>query len=207
LNTPAGSPARVQDVGDGPGAARHQVGGLEHHGVAEGQRRRDLPGGNRDREVPGRDQADHADRLARHFDADAGPHGGQHFAAGAQGLAGEELEDVAGTRDFADGLGQGLAFLARQQVTEFIAACQDLGTRGIEDVEALLRRGHAPGRLRLGGRGDRLLGVLGIRLRVFADHVTCVGRIDVAAGAGAFDPLAADQVLEHVCLRLMSSRA
>ena len=51
--------------------AGHEIGRLEHDRVAVGERRRDLPGGNRDREVPRRDDADDADRLARHLDVDA----------------------------------------------------------------------------------------------------------------------------------------
>ena len=39
--------------------------GLEDRGVAGGQRRRDLPRGHQDREVPGHDQPDDADRLAQ----------------------------------------------------------------------------------------------------------------------------------------------
>ena len=53
--------------------ARHEVGRLEHDRVAVGQRRRDLPGGNCDRKIPGRDDADDADRLARRLDVDVGP--------------------------------------------------------------------------------------------------------------------------------------
>ena len=41
-----------------PGAAGHEVGGLDDDGVAVGQRRRDLPGRDGDREVPGRDDPD-----------------------------------------------------------------------------------------------------------------------------------------------------
>src|SRR5438105_4131567 len=82
--------------------AGHQVGRLDDHAVAPRQRRRDLPGGNGDGEVPGRDDAHHADGLARDLHADARSHGRQGLAAGAQRLAGEELEDVAGALDLAD---------------------------------------------------------------------------------------------------------
>ena len=39
--------------------------------------------------------------------------------------------------------------------------------------------------------------LLGIALRVLADHIARIGWIDVAGRAGAVDPLASDQVLEH----------
>jgi hypothetical protein len=49
---------------------RRQLGGLEDDTVAGCQRRRHLPGGDRQREVPGDDQADDAERLAeRHVDS------------------------------------------------------------------------------------------------------------------------------------------
>ena len=74
LSTPFGRPARLQDVDERPGAAGHEVGRLEDDGVAVGERRRDLPGRDGDREVPRRDDADDADRLARDLDADARAH-------------------------------------------------------------------------------------------------------------------------------------
>jgi hypothetical protein len=43
---------------------RCQLGGLDDHGVAGRERRRGLPGGHEDREIPGHDGADDADRLA-----------------------------------------------------------------------------------------------------------------------------------------------
>ena len=44
---------------------RRQLGGLEHHGVSRGQRRGEAPRGDRHREVPGDDRADHADRFVK----------------------------------------------------------------------------------------------------------------------------------------------
>ena len=56
-----------QDVGDQFGehedAERRLLGGLEHHAVAGGERRRELPGRHQQREVPGNDLADDAERL------------------------------------------------------------------------------------------------------------------------------------------------
>ena len=44
---------------------RRLLGGLQHHGAAGRQRRAELPGGHQQREIPGNDLADHADRLAQ----------------------------------------------------------------------------------------------------------------------------------------------
>ena len=186
--------ALLQDVGERPGGARHQVGGLEHHGVAVGERRRDLPGRDREREVPGRDQPDHAERLAVMSTSTPGPHRGHPLAGKAQRLAGEELEDLAGARRLADAFGQRLALLARQQLAELLPALQDLVAGRVEQVEALLRRAPRPGREgRLGGR-DRPLRQRPVGARVLADHVVQIGRVDVVLRVRALDPLAADQM-------------
>ncbi len=76
---------------------------------------------------------------------DAGAHRIEHFAVGAQGLAGEIFEDVAGAGHFADAFGQGLAFLARQKRAEFGLAGEDFRAGVIEHVEALLRCRILPG--------------------------------------------------------------
>ena len=114
---------------------------------------------------------------------------GTHVAAGAQRLAGEELEDVAGARDLADGLGQGLAFFARQQVAELVARAP--GSR-LPAASRMSKRccgvDRPQARLRLRGGGDGRARLRGIGLRVLADHVARVRRVDVARGAGAVRP-------------------
>ena len=56
-----------QDVGDqfhdDEDAERRLLGGLEHHAIAGGKRRRELPRRHQDREVPRDDLADDAERL------------------------------------------------------------------------------------------------------------------------------------------------
>ena len=94
LSTPLGSPARWRMSTIAHERARHEVGRLEHHRVAVAERRRDLPGRDGDREIPRRDDADDADRLARDLDADAGPDRRHGLARQPQRLAGEELEDL-----------------------------------------------------------------------------------------------------------------
>ena len=59
-------------------------------------------------------------------------------------FAREELEDVAGARGFADALGPGLAFLAREQGAELFLAREDLVADLVEDVGALLHAGERP---------------------------------------------------------------
>ena len=52
----------VASLHNPPGAQRRDRGGLHHDRVAADQRRRHLPGRNRDGKIPGRHQPDHADR-------------------------------------------------------------------------------------------------------------------------------------------------
>ena len=187
--------AAADDLGQRPGAAGHQVGRLEHHAVAVGQRRGDLPGRNGDGEVPGRDQADHAHRFAGDFDADARAYRGHDFTSQAQALAGEELEDVAGARDLANAFGHGLAFFTGQQGAEFFTPGQDFGADLVQRIGSGLDVAGRPGGE--GGLGglDRGIELRGIGLGVVADDVGNIGRIDVGGVLGTRNPLAVDEVV------------
>ncbi|MGY3104025.1 hypothetical protein ACVWW7_000652 [Bradyrhizobium sp. LM6.9] len=191
------------DLGQRMRRARHQLGRLEHDGVAVAERRRDLPGGDRDREIPGRDHADDSDRLTGELDVDAGTHRGALLADQAQRFAGEERKNLAGARDLADALGQGLAFLAGEQAAELFLAGDDLERDLVQRVIAHLRRRLRPGGEGGLGGGDGLLGLRLVGLGVFADDVVGVGGVDVPGDGGAIDPFAADEVLQdrsHVVL-------
>ena len=63
VSTPSGSPASTRQLTDPDRGERRDLGGLEHDGVAGRQRRREPPAGDGHREVPGHDDADHAERL------------------------------------------------------------------------------------------------------------------------------------------------
>ncbi len=177
------------DFGERMGGAGHEIGGLEQHAISVGERGRDLPGGDRDREIPGRDDADHADRLARHLDVDVGAHAGEFLAGNAQGLAGEEIEDLRGARDFADRLGQRLALFAREQSPQFFAPRRDFQRGAQQDVMSLLRRRARPGGEGRTRRGDRVVDLRRIGLGVFAHDVVGVRRIDVAGHARRARPI------------------
>src|SRR6185312_10624163 len=102
------------------------------------ERRRDLPGGNRDREVPRRDQTDDAERLARRLDVDARPHRRDLLAGDPQAFAGEEQEDLARSDRLANRLGERLALFAREQPPELVLARKDLVADALQDVVPLL---------------------------------------------------------------------
>jgi len=54
-----------REIGELERGERRQGGRLEHHRIAGGQGRRDLPRREQEREVPRHDRADHADGLAQ----------------------------------------------------------------------------------------------------------------------------------------------
>jgi hypothetical protein len=184
----------VQDGDQGLGGRRGRAGGLDHHRVAEGQRRRGLPGRDGDREVPGRDQAEDADRLAVGLDLHAGAHGGQVLPVQAQGLAGEILEDAAGADGFADAFRQGLALFARQQAAERLAPLEHQGGGAVEDVRADLWRGLGPGREGAPGGGDGGVDLRHIAVGRAGDQVAGVGGVQALRGPIGRDFLAVDPV-------------
>ena len=191
-----GREARARDdLGDGPGATRYQVGRLDHHAIAVGQRRGDLPGGNGDGEIPRRDQADHPQRLACHLDAHTRANRLQHFPGLAQAFAGEELEDIARAGDLADGFGQGLALLARQQRAQLLASGEDFQPDLFQRIGTRLDAAGRPGGKRLARRCDRRVHLCRVGLGVFTDDIGQVGWVDVGLVLVASDPLAVDVVV------------
>ena len=63
LSTPVGTPASMRELGDRQRAERRLRRGLDHDGAAGRERGRHLPRDHGDREIPGRDRGDDADRL------------------------------------------------------------------------------------------------------------------------------------------------
>lgn len=113
---------------------------------------------------------------------------------GAQGLGGEELEDVAGPGDFADAFRQGLAFFTRQKRPKLGLARQYLGAGGVEHVEALLRRRILPGFEGGAGGGDGRLDLGFAGRRIDADNIVGIRRVKIVEGLVDGDPFAVDQV-------------
>jgi len=107
----------------------------------------------------------------------------------------EELEDVARADHFAHAFRERLAFLAGEQATQLVLPRDHLEASLLEHLGAGLDVGGGPGRRGGAGGGDGGSGLGDVGLRVLADHVIRVGRVDVARPRGTGDPLAADQVL------------
>src|SRR4029078_9191376 len=119
-------------------SSRHEVGRLEHDAVAVRERRRDLPRGNRDREITRRDEPDDPDRFTRDLDVDARAHGCDLLAAQPHAFGGEEQEDLAGAYGLAYAFGECLAFLAREQPAELVLASEDLVADSLQYVVTLM---------------------------------------------------------------------
>ncbi len=75
LNTPAGRPARSPEFRQGQRRQRRLGRGMRDDGAAGGKRGRRLAGQHRRREIPRRDDADDAKRLAPHDHLGARPDG------------------------------------------------------------------------------------------------------------------------------------
>src|SRR5262249_52331881 len=151
---------------------------------------------NRQREIPRRDCADDADRLAGHFHLDARTNRVELVAGEAQRFTREELEDVARASGLADAVGERLALLTRQQPSQLFLARENLRRGAIEDVEPLLRRGPRPLLERVARGGDCLIELARRATRKLTDNVAGVRRIDVGRALGGVDRAAVDVVRE-----------
>jgi hypothetical protein len=139
---------------------------LEHHRVAAGERRRQLPGRHQQGEVPRHDRADHADGLARD--------GRQDVVRGGRGLAVELVDRLGvpaeGARHrwhiHAAGIGNGLAHVERFQQGKLRAVGVDEIGEALEHGLARLGRHARPAALLEGGAGGayRVFDVLAVAL-------------------------------------------
>ena len=188
----------MQRFDDPPRAERRRRGRLEHHRVAANQRRRQLPGGNRGRKIPGRNQTHHAERLADGEHMDAIALGGNQHAGHARAFAAEVAQDVDGAPHFALGFGQRLAFLARHVGAELIElAIHDVGGL-VQQIAASRRRHRRPGWEGRGSRGGGIGHILRRALREEADHLIRIRRIAILEGLRRSGPLAIDVVLKSL---------
>jgi hypothetical protein len=155
---------------------------LDHYGVAEGEGGRDLPGGDREREVPGDDQGADPDRLA---EGQAGTRGSDRHGLTAEGgdETGVVLEAGRSHLDLAARLRDRLADVSRFESRQlgslgadpFGQPKEDPGTFGrarpppLAELPGPPRRRHRGVdifRASLGDRGDDLAGRGGEDLRL-----------------------------------------
>ena len=169
LNTPSGTPASVMISASFDGGERRQLGRLEDHGVAAGERRRRLPAGDLERVVPGADAGDDAERLAPRI-AEGGRAEIDVLAGERRGEAGEILEAV-GAGEHVDGevswIGLPVSRISRrassslrcaQEVGDAPAGCGRAPRRSSPPRSACAGFGGRDGLLDLGLAGDLDLG-------------------------------------------------
>ena len=143
---------------------RRQLGGLEHHGVAHGDGRSDLPAGGEQRRIPGRDLQHYTDRLtprvvevrSRYWD---------DLAMQLVGPAGVILEH------FCHFHGLATAIADRFTRTDRLQACQLFGAA----TNALANREHQAAALGMGHRPPACLPFTGRRHGGFGGLSTTVG--------------------------------
>ena len=148
-----GSPAASTQRANSMAHSGVALAGFSTHGAAGRQRRRDLADRQHQREVPRRDRADDADRLAHHQVPLAVGLVRDHAAVGPARLLGEPEQVIDGHRDLALRLRQRLAVLQRDQAGDLVPARGELAGDGAQVIAARLGGQRAPA-------GERRLRVL-----------------------------------------------
>ena len=129
--------------------------GFQTHGIAADQRQRRVPRPHRDREVEGRDDADHAQRVPGLHHAVAGALGGDGQAVELARQADGEVADVDHLLHFAQAFAGDLAGLDRHQPAQRRLVRAQLLAEQPHQFAAARRRHRAPGRERPRGRRRR----------------------------------------------------
>jgi hypothetical protein len=141
LMAPFVTPGLVERLDHPQRAERRDVGRLQHDRVAADERRRRLPRGNGDREVPGRDEADDPERPPHRVDEHAVALRRHRLARQPRALAGEVAQDVHRAPHFAARLRERLPLLARHVARDRLRPrLEDVGCPVQES-----RRASAPG--------------------------------------------------------------
>ena len=137
-----GDPGIDEDVAEQQGRERCQRRRLQDHRVAAGQGGRQLPARDQEREVPGHDQADRADRLAQDH-VEPGVLHGHDRAEVLVGGSGVVLEGAGGGADLPAGITHGWPAPRLSRGEQVLALAEQL--RDLEQhPPALGRRGAGP---------------------------------------------------------------
>ena len=139
-------------VGQHQRGERGELRGLAHHGVARRQRRRELPGEQQQRVVPGHDRAHHADRLLHHQRELGGLDRRDHPPGGRAPELGVEVEAGGGPADLVGVLDQRLAALEGHHARELVGAVAQPGGHLVQQLAALGGRHAGPRRASPRGR-------------------------------------------------------
>ena len=151
LEQPLGQPGGREGLGEALGRERRLGRVLEDHPIAGHERRHDGVDRGQVGIVPGRDDQDHAERLAPHEAGEAVPRLRAHIGQ----RLGRHLDHIAGPFLEAGDLARALAARPAHLPGDFLGDLAALGDEGVDRLAkqrlALGNRQMAPGRLRLTG--------------------------------------------------------
>src|SRR5215212_5860305 len=163
-----------QQLAEAQRRERGLLGDLENDGATRGERGGELPGRHQQREVPGDDLPDDADRLEAGGREEIGARGGERrdrdrLALELRRPAGHVVEHV-GRQGYVCGLGHGLrlAVVDGFERGEFVRVLQDQVADLVQEASARRRRHARPGAALEGATGG-LHGEIDIGLIAFGD--------------------------------------
>ncbi len=160
----------VQQFREAHRRRRIALGGLQHEGVAAGERHREHPHRHHDREIERRDARRDAQRLAQAEHVDAGADVVAEFPLQQVRCTAGELDDFEAAGHFAARITDGLAVLARQQARQLVGVLLDQFLEARQDARAAQRRGCRPGRERRGRGAHRGIDIGALGERHAGDH-------------------------------------
>jgi hypothetical protein len=166
----------VGDLRQTQGGQRRGLVRLGDDRVAGHERRSELVGQQRRREVPWHDGAHDPQRACEHHAARAGIQVRDGRASNVEGKTGVVAEGLNAAVQLEPRLAEWLALLGRQQRREFVAVDDDGVGDGSEGLATLTRRRRRPPGLRLARRIDRRIDTDGTALHRHV-HDRASGRI------------------------------
>ena len=135
----------LEQIGNEERGRRVERAGLEHKGVARGNRDREHPHGHHDRKVEGRDARHHTQRLAHGPVVDAGGHLLGVVALEQLRDASGKLDDLDAPRDLALRIGEHLAVLGGDHVRQRVFVLVKQLQKFEHDARPAQRRRVGPG--------------------------------------------------------------
>ncbi len=183
----------VEAAGEREGRQRRDLRRLADGGVARGERRRELPGQEQQRVVPGDDAGHRPDRVLDHQRQLGGLDRGDHAPGRVAADLGVVVERRRGPADLVGVLDPRLADLERHQLGELVGPVAQPGGDLVQQLAPLDRGGALPAALRRGRGRDRGVELLGRgggdrRDRLLGERVLDRERVALPG-----DRLAADQ--------------
>ena len=168
-----GNAGTVSQFGKGKGGKRRLCGGLEHHGTAGGNGRRDLAGDHRIGEIPRRDGGNNADRLFQHHQAFVGHMRLQDITGDAATFFGKPVDERGAIGDLTTGFGQRLAHLGGDDLRQIFLIFHDQIEPAPHQHGAVLGGASSPFFLCGGGDINRFAHGIGTMVGNISELLAC----------------------------------